>query len=92
MRNMPVMREYFQEATSFWSTRGTVSLLAQRSAQAACDITVLIEGTVARVRNGSEITSRLAANYGEIQEVSANVGGVIKEIASAAGGRRGWTK
>jgi methyl-accepting chemotaxis protein len=57
--------------------------LAQRSAQAARDTTGLIEGTVARVHNGSEIAARLDASFKEIQEGSAKVGSLIKEITSA---------
>ncbi|MDR3212007.1 MAG: methyl-accepting chemotaxis protein [Planctomycetota bacterium] len=57
--------------------------LAQRSAQAARDTSTLIEGTVTRVKNGSEIASKLDSSFKEIQEGSNKVGSLITEITSA---------
>ncbi|MDR3211244.1 MAG: methyl-accepting chemotaxis protein, partial [Planctomycetota bacterium] len=57
--------------------------LAQRSAQAARDTTTLIQGTVERVRNGSEIASNLDSSFKEIQAGSATVARLIGEITSA---------
>ncbi len=57
--------------------------LAQRSAQAARDTTELIEGTVTRVRNGSEIASELEKSFREIEDGSTEVSRLIAEITSA---------
>ena len=57
--------------------------LAQRSAQAAHDTAELIEGTVVRVRNGSEIIGQLAESYQAIEGSTGNVGRLIQEITTA---------
>ncbi len=57
--------------------------LAQRSAQAARDTTELIEGTVARVKNGTEIASQLDSSFTEIETGSSAVSRLIAEITSA---------
>ncbi len=57
--------------------------LAQRSAQAARDTASLIEGTVIRVQNGSEIATQLDASFKEIDEGARNIGTLIGEITSA---------
>ncbi len=57
--------------------------LAGRSAQAARDTTELIQGTVARVKNGSEIAAELDKSFKEIQEGSSEVSRLISEITSA---------
>ncbi len=45
-----------------------VRKLAQRSAQAVWDTASLIEGTVTRVENGSEIAAELDTSFKEINE------------------------
>jgi len=57
--------------------------LAQRSAQAARDTSMLIEGTVARVKHGSETASDLEQSFAGIQESANTVSRLVKEIASA---------
>ena len=57
--------------------------LAQRSAQAARDTAELIEGTVARVKNGSEIAAELDTEFKEIEEGATNVGKLVTEISTA---------
>ncbi len=57
--------------------------LAGRSAQAARDTTQLIQTTIERVRNGSEIASQLDASFKEIEEGSHTVSRLISEITSA---------
>ncbi len=57
--------------------------LAGRSAQAARDTTELIEGTVLRVKNGSDIASRLNTSFKQIEEGSTDVSRLITQIAAA---------
>ncbi len=59
--------------------------LAGRSAQAARDTTELIQGTVERVRNGSEIAAELDKSFKEIQEGSDEVSRLIGQITTATG-------
>jgi len=57
--------------------------LAQRSAQAARDTAELIEGTVTRVKNGSEIAVELDSSFKKIETGAKDVGRLIAEITSA---------
>ena len=57
--------------------------LAQRSAQAARDTTVLIQGTVERVRNGSEVAVKLNDSFNGIQESAGTVTRLTSEITAA---------
>ncbi len=57
--------------------------LAGRSAQAARDTTQLIQTTIDRVRNGSEIASELDVSFREIESGSNSVARLIAEITSA---------
>ncbi len=57
--------------------------LAGRSAQAARDTTQLIETTIARVKNGSQIASELNASFQEIESGSQVVKRLIQDIAAA---------
>jgi methyl-accepting chemotaxis protein len=57
--------------------------LAQRSAQAARDTTVLIQGTVENIRGGARIAEELDSSFREIQEGSEQVARLIAEITSA---------
>ncbi|MCC8165908.1 MAG: methyl-accepting chemotaxis protein, partial [Planctomycetes bacterium] len=57
--------------------------LAGRSAQAARDTTQLIETTIQRVRNGSDIAGQLAESFKEIEEGSTAVSHLIAEISNA---------
>ncbi len=58
--------------------------LAQRSAQAARDTSELIESTVARVKNGTEIVRQLEVSFGEVEESANKVAGLVAEISSAS--------
>ncbi|MDR0868903.1 MAG: methyl-accepting chemotaxis protein [Planctomycetota bacterium] len=57
--------------------------LAGRSAQAARDTTDLIEGTIARVKNGTEIANLLEKSFKQIEEGSEQVSGLIQQITRA---------
>ena len=57
--------------------------LAQRAAQAARDTSELIEGTVTRVKNGSEVAAQLEAGFTEIDSGAKQVGTLITEITTA---------
>ncbi len=57
--------------------------LAQRSAQAARDTTLLITGTVDRVRNGSTIAKELGESFQKIEDGSKSVSHLVQEIAAA---------
>ena len=57
--------------------------LAQRSAQAAKDTSVLIEGAVQRIQTGSLNVGQLAASFKEIEEGAREVGRLIIEITDA---------
>lgn len=58
--------------------------LAQRSAQAARDTAELIESTVARVKNGTEIVDLLQTSFGEVETAANGVAGLISNISSAS--------
>ncbi len=58
--------------------------LAQRSAQAARDTAELIESTVARVKNGTEIVQQLQESFGEVETASGSVADLINEISAAS--------
>ncbi len=57
--------------------------LAQRSAQAARDTTQLIESTVDRVRNGTEVARALNTSFSGIQESAGTVTRLVSEISAA---------
>lgn len=57
--------------------------LAGRSAQAARDTTELIEGTVARVRRGSEVAEHLGQSFSDLEESSGAVSKVVEDISAA---------
>jgi len=57
--------------------------LAQSAAGAAHDTAALIEGTVARVKNGSEIAAAMDCSFREIEAGAKEVGGLIVEISAS---------
>lgn len=58
--------------------------LAQRSAQAARDTAELIESTVARVKNGTEIVQQLQKSFVDVENAANSVAGLINEISAAS--------
>ncbi|MDR1520272.1 MAG: methyl-accepting chemotaxis protein, partial [Planctomycetota bacterium] len=57
--------------------------LAQRAAQAARDTTLLIQGTVDRMRKGSEVTGYLGKSFSDIQESATTITRAVREISEA---------
>lgn len=58
--------------------------LAMRAAEAAKNTADLIEGTVKRVTDGSELVGRTNEAFSKVQETSNKVGELIGEIAAAS--------
>jgi len=58
--------------------------LAIRSADAAKNTSGLIEGTVAKVKNGSELVKRMNEAFSSVVENSSKVGELVGEIAAAS--------
>jgi len=58
--------------------------LALRSADAAKSTAVLIEGTVKKVKGGSELVARTNDAFSKVAESSSRVGELVSEIAAAS--------
>ncbi|NPV05751.1 MAG: hypothetical protein HPY67_13575 [Syntrophaceae bacterium] len=58
--------------------------LAMRAAEAAKSTSVLIEGTVKKVREGSELVERTNAAFAEVSKSAEKVAGLVAEIAAAS--------
>ncbi len=61
-----------------------VRSLAQRSAKAAHDTAGLIQETIDKVKDGSLMVEHTAASFVEVDESSAKVGALVREIAQAS--------
>jgi methyl-accepting chemotaxis protein len=61
-----------------------VRSLAQRSSQAAKDITDLIADSAGQVRGGVELVNRAGASLTEIVESIRNVAAIVTDIANAS--------
>jgi methyl-accepting chemotaxis protein len=59
--------------------------LAMRAAEAARNTSVLIEGTVKKVKEGSELVERTNGAFSEVSKSAAKVAGLVSEIAAASG-------
>ncbi|MGA7493062.1 MAG: methyl-accepting chemotaxis protein [Syntrophobacteraceae bacterium] len=59
--------------------------LAMRAAEAAKNTANLIEGTVKKVKEGSEVVQRTNAEFSEVQTSSGKMGELIGEISAASG-------
>ena len=58
--------------------------LSQRSAAAARDTTVLIQGTVHSIQNGSQIADHLVQSYNNIDSGTSGIGNLIRQISQAS--------
>jgi len=58
--------------------------LAMRAAEAAKNTSVLIEGTVKKVREGSELVERTGGAFAEVSKSASKVAGLVAEIAAAS--------
>ena len=59
--------------------------LAMRAAEAAKNTSALIEGTVKKVKEGSELVGRTNAAFSEVSKSAAKVDDLVAEIAAASG-------
>lgn len=57
--------------------------LAMRSTDAVSSTASLIEDTIKRVQNGSEISETVGASFANIEQSSSNIGSLIEQISSA---------
>ena len=58
--------------------------LAMRAAEAAKDTAELIEGTVKKVKDGSELVTRTNEAFTQVADTSSKVGDLVGEIAAAS--------
>jgi len=58
--------------------------LAMRAAEAAKNTSVLIEGTVKKVKEGSELVERTNGAFAEVSRSAAKVANLVSEIAAAS--------
>ncbi len=58
--------------------------LAMRAAEAAKSTSVLIEGTVKKVKEGSELVERTNAAFAEVSKSASKVADLVSEIAAAS--------
>jgi methyl-accepting chemotaxis protein len=58
--------------------------LAMRAAEAAKNTSALIEGTVKRIEDGSELVTKTSQDFGEVAKAADAVGKLVAEIAGAS--------
>jgi len=58
--------------------------LAMRAAEAARNTSGLIEGTVKKIREGSDLVTKTNGDFGEVAKTSEAVGKLVAEIAAAS--------
>ncbi len=73
-----------EQGRGFAVVAGEVRTLAQRSADAAREITGLIEDSAARVNEGTELVTRSGEVLGDIQASVKKVNDTVNEIAAAS--------
>ena len=73
-----------QAGAGFAVVADEVRALALRAAEAARNTAGLIEGTVARVRQGSDTVNATSAEFAEVAARSVSVGGLLQQISAAS--------
>ena len=73
-----------EAGAGFAVVAGEVRNLAMRAADAAKNTANLIEGTVKKVKDGSQLVIIANEAFGKVAESSAKVGGLVAEIAAAS--------
>lgn len=73
-----------QAGAGFAVVADEVRALAMRAADAARNTAGLIEGTVSKVQQGSQIVDKTASDFSEVADQSQKVGGLLREIATAS--------
>jgi len=73
-----------EAGAGFAVVAGEVRNLAMRAADAAKNTANLIEGTVKKVKDGSQIVTQTNEAFGEVARSSAKVGELVAEIAAAS--------
>ena len=73
-----------EQGRGFAVVAGEVRNLAQRSAQAAKEIKILIEDSVSRIDSGSQLVENAGVTMGEIVNAVTRVTDIMGEIASAS--------
>jgi methyl-accepting chemotaxis protein len=73
-----------EQGRGFAVVAAEVRNLAQRSASAAKEIKVLIQDSVAKVKNGTELVNRSGTTLGEIVSSVKRVTDIVSEIAAAS--------
>lgn len=74
-----------EHGKGFGVVAAEVRSLAQRSASAAKEIKGLIDDSVGKVRQGSELVNRSGQTLAEIVDSARRVADIVEEIASASG-------
>jgi methyl-accepting chemotaxis protein len=59
--------------------------LAMRAAEAAKDTASLVEGTIVKVKEGSQVVVKASEAFQRVEESSAKVGDLVSEISAASG-------
>ncbi len=73
-----------QAGAGFGVVAGEVRNLALRTADSAKDTAAMIEDTVKKIREGSELVNRTGEAFFEVTEISVKAGELIAEIATAS--------
>jgi methyl-accepting chemotaxis protein len=74
-----------EAGAGFAVVAGEVRNLAMRAAEAAKNTAALIEETVRKVKDGSQLVTKTNEAFGAVAVTSGKVGGLIGEIAAASG-------
>ncbi|MBI5521891.1 MAG: cache domain-containing protein [Desulfarculus sp.] len=73
-----------EAGAGFAVVAGEVRNLAMRAAEAAKNTAQLIEGTVQKIKEGSDLVDRTAQAFGQVAQSTNKVGDLVGEIASAS--------